>query len=61
VEEGSTADEVDNGGAVVWAGMDIFSDNGGDIGLVQPDEHAMVRTMRKPRKVKRFIRGFCRV
>jgi hypothetical protein len=57
VEEGGTADEVDTGGAVVRAGMVRF-DDGGDIGRVQPDEHAMVRTMRKQRKVKIFIGGF---
>jgi hypothetical protein len=61
VEECGIADEVDTGGAVVWAGMVIFSDDGGDIGRVQPDEHAMVTTITKQRKVKRFIRGFCKV
>jgi hypothetical protein len=59
VEEGCRAgEEVDTGGAVVWAGMVRFSDEGGEIGRVQPDEHARPITIRKQRKVKRFMGEF---
>jgi hypothetical protein len=57
---GCIADEVDNGSIVVCPGIVIFSDTGGEIGRVQPDEHAKVTMIRKQKKEKNFIRGFCK-
>ena len=53
-------DEVVTGGAVVEAGMVLFSDEGVDVERVQPDEPAMVRSIRKQRMVKIFMGRFYR-
>jgi len=55
-EEGCRAGkEVVTGCAVAGTGRVRFSDDSSDIGRVQPDEPAKVRSIRKQRKVKIFI------